>query len=123
LDDEDIILVPSLFETVSGCGPYVAALIPATVNLTVYNPDDGGPVHLFIPDPYLRSDIADQSSDPLIQWYADNMPSGIELHFVDNWFVYHLALGEVHCGSNTRRTPPADLQWWTDASHLSTEID
>ena len=30
-----------------------------------------------------------------------------------NWDFrsYHLNLGEVHCGTNTRRTPPAQ-NWW-----------
>jgi protein-arginine deiminase len=27
------------------------------------------------------------------------------LHFVDDWYSYHEMLGEVHCGTNTRRGP------------------
>ena len=30
------------------------------------------------------------------------MPSELELHFVDNWDVYHMGLGEVHCGTNVQ---------------------
>jgi protein-arginine deiminase len=35
---------------------------------------------------------------------------------MDDWDVYHLALGEVHCGTNVTRTPTAD--WWERGLHL-----
>ena len=44
------------------------------------------------------------------------MPSGVTTHFVDNWDIYHLALGEVHCGTNVQRTPAED--WWDVAVDL-----
>ena len=113
LDESDIIYIPSLFEDVQGCG--VAALIPGMVNLIVSNPVDG-PVDLFIPDPFFRTVEGDQSSDPLIEAFTAAMPDGLELHYVDNWDVYHLALGEVHCGTNVLRAPQGE--WWTSALHL-----
>lgn len=36
--------------------------------------------------------------------------SGFRAHFVDDYVTYHLAGGEVHCGSNTIREPRA--KWW-----------
>jgi protein-arginine deiminase len=45
------------------------------------------------------------ASSPTLQW-----------HFIDDWDTYHLGLGEVHCGTNVRRTPTAS--WWTTAQHL-----
>lgn len=113
LEESDIIYIPSLFEDVTGCG--AAALIPGMVNLIVANPE-GGPIDLFIPDPFFRNDEGDQGSDPFIEAFTDVMPEGLELHYVDNWDVYHLALGEVHCGTNVLRTPIED--WWTSALPL-----
>ena len=106
LEEDDIILVPALFEEVSNCG--AAALIPGTVNLAVANME-GEPVKLFIPDPYLRENTNDQSSDAFIALIEELFPSDIELFFVDDW-LYHMGLGEVHCGSNTQRTPI--VNWW-----------
>lgn len=36
--------------------------------------------------------------------------SGYRAHFVDDYVTYHLAGGEVHCASNTIRTPRE--RWW-----------
>jgi hypothetical protein len=112
LDDSDIILIPTLKEQLGGCGS--AALIPGTINLLVVNVDDT--THLFVADPFLRSQGSDQSSDPIAQDFVARMPDGIEVHFVDNWNVYHLGNGEVHCATNDRRTPMA--MWYEDAMHL-----
>jgi protein-arginine deiminase len=114
LTDADIILIPTLFETVSRCGGGVAALMPGMVNLIVATGNDND-THLFLPDPFFR-EFADQSTDPLINHLAEVLPSELELHFVDNWDVYHLGLGEVHCGTNVRRTPIDE--WWMTSEHL-----
>jgi protein-arginine deiminase len=115
LEDSDIISVPSIFESVNGCGGAVVALIPGMANLIVAN-IEGEPTKLFIPDPFLRSDSGDQASDPLLQAFAASMPDKLESIFVDDWNTYHVALGEVHCGTNVLRTPIAN--WWEVATHL-----
>ncbi|WP_052546622.1 protein-arginine deiminase family protein [Enhygromyxa salina] len=115
LDDSDIISVPSIFEPVNGCGGAVVALIPGMANLIVANVE-GEPTKLFIPDPFLRADNGDQGSDPLLTSFAASMPDGTESIFVDDWNTYHVALGEVHCGTNVLRTPIAN--WWEVATHL-----
>ena len=114
LDDSDIVLVPSLFETVGGCGGRVAALIPGMVNLTVAR--FGETTHLFTADPFFRS-TGGQAVDPVIQAFKAAMPAGLTMHFVDDWDVYHMGLGEVHCGSNVRRAP-ATSGWWTNTQAL-----
>lgn len=38
---------------------------------------------------------------------------GNNVSFIDDWSTYHLAYGEVHCGTNVKRTPPA-VNWWDD---------
>ena len=117
LEESDIIRLPGLFEEPQGCGRYVAALIPGMVNLIVANVVDEDPM-LFVPDPFLRTDEDDQSSDPLISYVTSVMPSSLDLHFLDDWYTYHMGLGEVHCGSNVRRV---STSWWDSATHLIEE--
>ena len=114
LTEEDIIYMPSLFEEPQGCGQYVAALIPGMANLIV-SQANGEPT-VFLADPFLREDSADQSTDPMIEYVRDIFPSDLNLVFLDDWSVYHMGLGEVHCGSNVMRTAPTE--WWENGAHL-----
>ncbi|MEO1431479.1 MAG: protein-arginine deiminase family protein [Cyanobacteria bacterium J06633_8] len=34
------------------------------------------------------------------------------VRFIENWYSYHQNLGEVHCGTNTRRKPFPNKRWW-----------
>jgi hypothetical protein len=103
--EDDIIRVPMLFEEAYQCGGYTATLLPGTVNMIVATNEDGTGAKLIMPDPYLRSDISDQSSDPFIAHINSLLPAGNEPYWIDDWSEYHMMLGEVHCGSNTLRTP------------------
>ncbi|MHC4845540.1 MAG: protein-arginine deiminase family protein [Planctomycetota bacterium] len=38
-------------------------------------------------------------------------PLGLTVDFVDDWYPYHEWWGEVHCGTNAVRDPPA-TPWW-----------
>ncbi len=120
LEEEDILRMPSLFEEPPGCGGYVAALIPGMANMFVTNRGDRTDV--FLADPFMRSTAQTsigQDEDPFIAHVEEMMPEYIDFHFVDNWSVYHMSLGEVHCGSNATRTPSAN--WWEVAGHLLEE--
>ena len=120
LDDEDILLMPSLFEEIPSCGGYVAALIPGMVNLFVVNRGEQSDV--FLADPFTRPALDSsigQDEDPFISYVKDMMPAHINFHFVDNWSIYHMGLGEVHCGSNATRTPSVD--WWEVAGPMLEE--
>ena len=79
---------------------------------------DGQPT-AFMADPFLRSDVSDQSSDPMIAYVRDIFPESIGTVFLNDWSVYHMGLGEVHCGSNVERE--ANNAWWEDAGHLITQ--
>ena len=35
-----------------------------------------------------------------------------KFYFIDDWYSYHEAGGEVHCGTNTRREHFKDRNWW-----------
>ena len=115
--DEDIILIPGLFEEVSGCGGTTAAAFPGMANLIVANAPDGTPT-LFVADPFLRTDTEDIASDPMAAAFEALMPGDLDVVFLDDWQVYHLMLGEVHCGSNVVRSPDEAPSWWVDARHL-----
>lgn len=115
LDDEDIIRVPGIFEKNRWCGGVGVSLIPGTLNMTVVPRDDGSAT-LFLPDPFLRADVDDQGSDPLIASVEALLPAELDTVWVDDWDWYHMMLGEVHCGTNTQREQTG--QWWDDARHL-----
>lgn len=116
LSEEDIVPIPMIFEEAIGCGGAVVAMTPGMVNLVVV--DFGDKPQVFLADPFLRDvdEPIDQDADPYIQYVRDTFPSSLDLHFVDDWFTYHMALGEVHCGTNERRTPTDG--WWDLAAHL-----
>lgn len=114
LDESDIIRIPMLFEEVTQCYGSTATLFPGVVNMLVFTNEDGTGADLFIPDPFFRSNISNGAEDPLRQAVEALMPSGNTVHWVDDWEWYHMALGEVHCGSNVRRAPSG--KWWNHTS-------
>jgi protein-arginine deiminase len=83
-------------------------------NLIVADVD--GQATAFLADPFLRENTSDQSDDPMIAEVRERMPASLDLVFLDDWEVYHMGLGEVHCGSNVLRR--AANTWWEDAGHL-----
>lgn len=109
LTDDDIIWLPGLFERASGCGGTTAALIPGMANLIVAN-FPGETPELFMADPFLRTDNGDQSADGMIPAARAVFGDAANVNFIDDFWVYHYGLGEVHCGSNVIRTPVTD--WW-----------
>ncbi|MCA9637487.1 MAG: hypothetical protein KC420_15780 [Myxococcales bacterium] len=121
LDESDIVRIPGIFERIWGCSYKdngVAALIPGMLNLVVVNVEDG-PLRIFVSDPFMRPNGVDQASDPLIANFKAALPDEYEIHFVDDWYTYHVAIGEVHCGTNVMRTPTG--AWWEDSRHLFTQ--
>ena len=111
LSDAEIVRVPMLFEQPQGCGGSTATLMTGVVNMAVFTHDDQQGADLFIPDPFFRSNLNNRNEDPFIQMFESLLPSNVTPHWVDDWEWYHLQLGEVHCGSNTKRKPVQD--WWS----------
>ena len=116
LTEDDIIRIPMLFEEAPGCGSYTATLLPGTVNMIVAPEAGTGETDLIMPDPYFRQAVNNQASDPFIEEVNSLLPDGSRPHWIDDWEWYHMALGEVHCGSNTKRTPTSN--WYETALHL-----
>lgn len=116
LVEGEVILLPALFERSAECGGGALSLVPGTVNMEVYTDPDGGGATVLPPDPYFRTNDADLDSDAFIAEIERLLPASLDVVWTDDWATYHLAWGEVHCGSNTVRSPTRD--WWTDARHL-----
>jgi protein-arginine deiminase len=101
LSDDEIIPVPFLHIVTSGRS---VAYQPGTVN-GIYLSD----TRFAAPDPHGPQiggkDIFKTAlSEPLEKL-------GINVDFVEDWDGYHVALGEVHCGTNTTRKIP-EARWW-----------
>ncbi|MFF0737929.1 protein-arginine deiminase domain-containing protein [Streptomyces chartreusis] len=41
---------------------------------------------------------------------AAYVKAGMKVSYIDDWYTYHLGMGEVHCGTNTLRD--ASAAWW-----------
>ena len=81
-----------------------------------------GQDHVLLADPFVRNSNVSaegQDDDPFIAHVREMMPSGLDLHFVDDWSVYHMQLGEVHCGTAVQRL--RDTRWWEVAAGLLEE--
>jgi hypothetical protein len=37
--------------------------------------------------------------------------AALQIRWIDDWYTYHVVLGEVHCGTNTRRRPANAAAW------------
>ena len=94
-----------LFEEAQGCWGDTATLMPGVVNMTVFTHESGESADIFMPDPFFRDSTDSQADDPFIAHIESLLPDSVTPHWIDDWEWYHSQLGEVHCGSNTLRTP------------------
>ncbi len=103
LTDDAIIRVPFLHHDVYAGAS--AAYQPGMVN-GIYLADDV----FAAPDPH--GPIIDGVDPFKAATEAAFGAHGIEVRWVEDWDLYHRNLGEVHCGSNTRRRVSASERWW-----------
>ncbi len=101
LTDAEIVKLPGL-HTSSDYGSY--AYLPGLVNGVYVGSGD-----FVAPKPH--GPIVDGKDIFEQAMVAALAPLGITVHFAEDWSEYHAAIGEVHCGSNTRRKIP-DTKWW-----------
>ena len=102
LSPTEIVQIPGLYFA-SGREGRADAYFPGMVNMLVLNR------HLAIPKPFgptvggvcAFEAVASERLEPL----------GLTCHYVDTYAGYHLALGEVHCGTNVVREPMS-ANWW-----------
>jgi protein-arginine deiminase len=100
LSEAEIVRVPYLHQPASGLS---LAYQPGTVN-GIYLADGV----FAAPDPH--GPVIDGKDIFKVQLESAIAAHGIEVKWVEDWNLYHIAAGEVHCGSNTRRRPTN--KWW-----------
>jgi len=101
LTEDEIIRIPYLHEEVNG---YSVAYQPGTVNGILVNSK------MFMPPkphgPKINGiDVMETQFESAFETVEMNV------HWVEDWDLYHALLGEVHCGSNATREIP-QVKWW-----------
>ncbi|XP_069098375.1 protein-arginine deiminase type-3-like [Pleurodeles waltl] len=104
LVEEDLIDIPALFKL--GNSGLASAFFPDMVNMLVLGK------HLGIPKPFgpiIRGKCClEENVRSLLE------PLGLQCSFINDFSCYHQLMGEVHCGTNVRRTP-FNFKWWNMA--------
>ena len=104
LDEIDVVDVPSLFMPSPFAPDLADAVTAGMVNMLVLNG------HAVVPKPF---GPVVGGVDRFEEDVRDNLTAlGVTVHVIDCWDEYHVNLGEVHCATNTLRTPPAATKWW-----------
>lgn len=102
LADDEIIRVPFLHQSVDGLA---VAYQPGMVNGIYLSP-----THFAAPKPF--GPVID-GEDIFEKAFRDSLAAeGIEVTFIDDWDLYHVNDGEVHCGTNTSRETTGASTWW-----------
>ena len=111
LADDEIVEVPTLFE--KGYQGLVA-YTPGTVNLLQMGDvsvmaDPFGPI--IDGADIFQKDLFDRVGSPQFALGSDGQ--GLKITFADDWDVYHILEGEVHCGTNPETAAPfSSVTWW-----------
>ncbi len=103
ITDEDFIDIPALYYSDESNPEKASAYMPGMVNLVVWGD------RLLIPKPF--GALID--GECCVESYVKQAMAKLELtcYFIDDWYYYHIADGEVHCGTNVKRLP-FDFKWW-----------
>uniref|UniRef100_A0ABM5ENX8 Protein-arginine deiminase n=1 Tax=Pogona vitticeps TaxID=103695 RepID=A0ABM5ENX8_9SAUR len=100
LSERDIIDIPQLFTLEES---RATALFPDMVNMVILGK------HLGIPKPFGPIIHGQCCLEANVRSLLE--PLGLACNFIDNFFSYHVLLGENHCGTNVRRAP-FTFHWW-----------
>lgn len=102
LTDAEIIRVPYLHEPVQGAS---VAYQPGTVNGLVLADDT-----FAAPDPH--GPVIDGKDLFKVQLEGALGKVGVKVAWVEDWDLYHREVGEVHCGTNSKRGLLPNERWW-----------
>ena len=110
LADTDFIDLPILFwvgdpARLLSC----SAFTPGSVNMLVVT-HSPSKVDLVIPKPF-GPFVGGKCKFEEAITTAFKGNSAVTLHFVDCFVTYHVMLGQIHCGTNSKRIPPT-TKWW-----------
>jgi protein-arginine deiminase len=101
LGDEEIVPVPFLHHAPYGKS---VAYQPGTVNGVYLSDADWG-----APDPH--GPVVNGNDIFKTQHEAALGALGITVHFIEDFYLYHVSNGEVHCGTNSTRSS-GSARWW-----------
>ncbi|MBM4358379.1 MAG: protein-arginine deiminase [Deltaproteobacteria bacterium] len=102
LTDGELVSVPFLFWQASN---YSVAYQPGTVNGISLG--DGIFASPKPHGPFINGvDIFESQLTKALE------PHSVKARFIEDWYLYHILDGEVHCGSNATRVVPATVNWW-----------
>lgn len=99
--DEQLVWIPYLHERVLGKS---LAYNPGTIN-SLYLADD------LYAAPETHGPVIDGVDIFKEQFEAALADWGIGVAWIEDWDLYHILWGEVHCGTNSQRAVP-DVKWW-----------
>ncbi|XP_072887915.1 protein-arginine deiminase type-2 [Hemitrygon akajei] len=102
LDEGDIIDIPVLFHQ-SDYLEKAIAYFPDMVNIIVIGKFVG------IPKPFGPLINGKCPLESAVRSALE--PLGLDCTFIDDFTIYHVQLGEIHCGTNVRRKP-FTFKWW-----------
>jgi protein-arginine deiminase len=102
IDDDDLVDIPFLMDDL---GAGLAAYQPGIVNGISLRPDFFGP-----PKPHGPVIEGEDVFEATVNHILGEL--GIEVYWIENWDVYHVGIGEVHCASNVERVVP-ETPWWS----------
>lgn len=106
LPPEDVIRVPFVME--EAFGQFVAHG-PGTVNGVLLKAG-----HFASPSPHSPIVEGKDLWGSYLEETLAAAPINTTVHWVEDWYSYHINYGEVHCGTNTlRQTSEASAAWWT----------
>jgi protein-arginine deiminase len=103
LKDADVIELPVLYKENPSAPGLADAMTAGMVNMLVTNG------HCAVPKPF--GPVVGGMDKFQEEAKAKLSALGLAVEFVDDWFTYHVQLGEVHCGTNTLRREK-QFAWW-----------
>ncbi|MES1241723.1 MAG: protein-arginine deiminase family protein [Acidobacteriota bacterium] len=108
----DIVRIPSLFIEEELAPGFFSALMPGMVNLLAITRPDFARTQLVLPRPFgpVLAGVDQMEQDVRTKLAALGFAAS-QVRFVDDFDTYHVNLGEVHCGTNSRRLAHA-TPWW-----------
>jgi protein-arginine deiminase len=102
LTDAEIVRVPYLHEPVQGAS---VAYQPGTVNGLVLADDT-----FAAPEPH--GPVIDGKDIFKVQLEGALAKIGVKVAWIEDWDLYHREVGEVHCGTNSKRGLLPNERWW-----------
>lgn len=105
VEPTDIVEIPVLFREHPATGR-ADALLPNMVNLISVNG------HLIVAEPFFDPFKDEFNTRLQAEGFVPPGFPGENIHYIDDWDSYHVLSGEVHCGTNLKRTNSAADDWW-----------